>query len=922
MKAGKEKSLATNKDLLESTLRTLTRCKYFSTMSKDVLRMVLQVGKYIESPAGKSLIKEGALDDDLFFLLSGSLKVLSGGALILRLDQPGDIVGEFAVVSSAPRSADVITDSPSKLVRVSSSMVKESSRDSKLTTEFLTVFAHIMAAKLTETSSRARLYEHSVLETQELTTSHTKLETEIQEKLDEIRLYSKIIESSSDAVMVTDMEGLVIKHNPAALKLFKQLDLPTKLYSKNIQDLTKGFELGGFPVATPQQGWNGEWHIKSGSKNAVLQVSANSIIGKGEKPEGVAYQLRDITLQKNQEEAILTKNDEVKNALLNLESTYQELQRSDKLKTETLNVISEELASPIRRILNHSGKIKQSLGDLEPKELDRHVNFIYNQSEQLRVISENINYLLELQIEFQQRNLMELDLREVIQKSVTDLTDWAAQKNITFKVKFPDEPLRLTGDREQLATVFNLLLEQALVVSKSKSTLGINVSYQEKSNQIRIFIEYQGPDIKSIAPEESPDRGRMGMMIGLPLARKVISQYQGSLQFGGDKDHGEIVVLIPPQQKFGEDRPNRIMLVDQSDMDRMIAKGVIDHLWVDSVIMSTNDPFEFLDNYEDFQPDLVIIDPAFSESGWSNHRVLASLFSHRRHIAPILSISGLYKDFAERTIAVERGVSDFLAKPYSIFDLRFKVKSLLQSHRKELSMTQNMDQVQRLAYTDALTRLPNRKHFDEFLETQVEYSRQTLKSCALIMLDVDHFKHYNDHHGHQLGDEVLKQVSRILEASVRASDLPARYGGEEFAVVLPETSKEMANVIAEKVRRTMEEAPFLHAEDQPLGYLSASFGVASFREDADSAETLLRVADTCLYQAKDEGRNRIVVASKTNPAISRAKPASSPGARKPANRRVEERAKSRPKPARKTGVKSKGKGSNGKTPPKAKASGS
>jgi diguanylate cyclase (GGDEF)-like protein len=221
---------------------------------------------------------------------------------------------------------------------------------------------------------------------------------------------------------------------------------------------------------------------------------------------------------------------------------------------------------------------------------------------------------------------------------------------------------------------------------------------------------------------------------------------------------------------------------------------------------------------------------------------------------------------------VERGVADFLEKPYSIFDLRFKVKSLLSSHRKEESLHHTMDQAQRQAYTDGLTKLANRKHFDEFLETQIEYSRQTGKPCSLILLDVDNFKHYNDTNGHQFGDEVLKGIGRVLRESVRSSDLAARYGGEEFVVVLPETRKEMAAVVAEKVRRSITERKFPNGEKQPLGLVSASFGVATFDEDAKSGEELIKASDDSLYYAKEHGRNCVTVAGQ-GPRASEGEPA-------------------------------------------------
>ncbi len=470
-------------------------------------------------------------------------------------------------------------------------------------------------------------------------------------------------------------------------------------------------------------------------------------------------------------------------------------------------------------------------------------------------------------------------LQDVLGQLREDLGFWAARKQVSIDASLPEEPLTLVANAEQIKVALNLLVEQALMVAQPRTALVIAAALMPGSNQVHVEILYHGPALHELSPSQG-GQGRMGLMIGLPLARKVISQHQGTLQFVSDKDTSRISVLLPRTQKEGEERPNRIMIFDAEDIDRLIVQGVIEHLWPESVLMLIQDPFELLDGYEDFKPDLVILDPEIYQPGWGNHRLIAALVQNRRHLCPLFALSGLYNDFAERTIAVERGVTDFLAKPYSIFDLRFKVKSLLQSHRKEESLHQTMDQAQRQAFTDGLTRLANRKHFDGFLETQINYSRQTRKPCSLIMIDIDNFKHYNDTNGHQLGDEVLKGVSRILAKSVRSSDLAARYGGEEFSLVLPETGKEMAAVIAEKVRRTLQETSFPRGDQQPLGFVSASFGVATFEEDADSGERLIKAADDCLYKAKALGRNIVVKAEarpdEASPAAPPAKPAGSP----------------------------------------------
>src|SRR5690349_18512304 len=209
MNAVQEKPLARNAALLDGVVATLKGCRYFQTMRPAVLKEVLKKGHYLEVPPDTRLIHESDADDDIYFLLEGSLKILSGEKLIIRLNAPGDIVGEFAVVSDSPRSADVVTETDSKLVRISSAVIKRGKSDPERTIQFYTVFSHIMAAKLNETSRRAKLYEDAVLEVREIATSNTRLETEIADKLQEILLYSKVIDSSTEAMLVTDIEGRI-----------------------------------------------------------------------------------------------------------------------------------------------------------------------------------------------------------------------------------------------------------------------------------------------------------------------------------------------------------------------------------------------------------------------------------------------------------------------------------------------------------------------------------------------------------------------------------------------------------------------------------------------------------------------------------------------------------------------------------------
>jgi diguanylate cyclase (GGDEF)-like protein len=131
---------------------------------------------------------------------------------------------------------------------------------------------------------------------------------------------------------------------------------------------------------------------------------------------------------------------------------------------------------------------------------------------------------------------------------------------------------------------------------------------------------------------------------------------------------------------------------------------------------------------------------------------------------------------------------------------------------------------------------------------------------SLLLLDIDHFKNYNDTSGHPEGDAVLKAVGQILRGSVREDDVAARYGGEEFVVVYPGASKAQALALAENLRHAVESHPFAHGARQPCGRVTLSGGVATFPDDSRSGADLVQCADQALYAAKDAGRNRIVAA--------------------------------------------------------------
>ena len=213
-----------------------------------------------------------------------------------------------------------------------------------------------------------------------------------------------------------------------------------------------------------------------------------------------------------------------------------------------------------------------------------------------------------------------------------------------------------------------------------------------------------------------------------------------------------------------------------------------------------------------------------------------------------------FQDLETVTEVVTRG----MGKVALIHENRVLIEDLEQN---SLKMEQSNEELKELAIRDGLTGLFNHRHFKELLEREVARAGRYERTLSLIMVDVDHFKNYNDTHGHPAGDEVLKTLADIITTRLRAVDISARYGGEEFVILLPETERPGGTIVADDIRAQAENYPFKGRESQPLGKVTISLGLAQFPDDADESSLLLKKADDALYRAKSEGRNRVVCTS-------------------------------------------------------------
>jgi len=171
------------------------------------------------------------------------------------------------------------------------------------------------------------------------------------------------------------------------------------------------------------------------------------------------------------------------------------------------------------------------------------------------------------------------------------------------------------------------------------------------------------------------------------------------------------------------------------------------------------------------------------------------------------------------------------------------------------------EELRRRSITDELTGLYNRRFFVNRLDQELARARRYRHPLALLMIDIDHFKAFNDTHGHPAGDALLKELGRLLHNLARESDFAARYGGEEFVVVMPETAQHMALSLAERVGTAVSKHPFPLKEAQPGVSVTVSIGLAEFPGNARTMEELIQRADQALYDAKAKGRNQVCQSS-------------------------------------------------------------
>ncbi len=298
----------------------------------------------------------------------------------------------------------------------------------------------------------------------------------------------------------------------------------------------------------------------------------------------------------------------------------------------------------------------------------------------------------------------------------------------------------------------------------------------------------------------------------------------------------------------------RVLIVDDSDLQRMLYKKQV--LFPDEKgefkfeIYEAKTGEDAKRMIERFKPDLVLLDYNLPDIKGTD--IIRWMEKNGYGDIQVILVSSIDNEEVASE-GLNLGAEDFVQIPYKPDELRARIKVHLRLRR----MLKEREKYRRLSLIDQLTGVPNRRYLFQELKKFFKKHKEEKKPLALLMIDIDNFKHINDTYGHEVGDRVLKLVAETISKSVRKFDFVGRYGGEEFIVILPKADMDKAVEIAERIRKNVETQRFKHGDVEIK--VTVSLGVAELLKDNPrNVNDLVKIADMRMYRAKVSGKNRVV----------------------------------------------------------------
>ncbi len=304
---------------------------------------------------------------------------------------------------------------------------------------------------------------------------------------------------------------------------------------------------------------------------------------------------------------------------------------------------------------------------------------------------------------------------------------------------------------------------------------------------------------------------------------------------------------------------NSVLIIDDSHLMRQKVKESLRNANLFENYFEANDGFSAIKILSREEIDMMICDVMMP--GMDGFRLMEMLSREKRFDDLMVIMLSANRGIYDKIRGLESGAIDYMTKPFHPHELALRVNILLRLKGLQKELKAKITELEHVSVVDSLTGLYNQRYLYGTLRREYNRSERFNLKLSLIILDLDNFKDINDTFGHQRGDEIIREVARLLQVMLRGYDFAVRYGGDEFIIVLSQNTVIGSHIVAERIRRLIEENPLL-IELNGGRLVTASIGVSTFPDDTkDGCDALINKADQALYKAKREGRNRVAYGS-------------------------------------------------------------
>ncbi len=304
-----------------------------------------------------------------------------------------------------------------------------------------------------------------------------------------------------------------------------------------------------------------------------------------------------------------------------------------------------------------------------------------------------------------------------------------------------------------------------------------------------------------------------------------------------------------------DDNKNKVLVIDDNKVIRKLASNLLQKR--NYCVETSAGGLEGMEKARTFCPHVILLDVMMPElDGYEVCRRLKGEDDTRD--IPIIMVTSKTESI-DKIKGLENGAADYVTKPFDHGELQARVETQVKMKKLLDELEEKNKKLEELVKKDGLTNLYNHRYFHERLEEECNRALRYSLSLSCIMIDIDRFKKINDTYGHPAGDDILQSLSAILSSSIRDVDIAARYGGEEFALLLPHTFLKDAYSMAERIRETVQ-ASSCRFNDETISFTISAGAACTVDNKVSTPADLVKYADDALYQAKKEGRNRVVLA--------------------------------------------------------------